>query len=411
MVRLAATIGSTIALDLLSTAAGDAGVSETLDVLAPALDEGLLVFREAGIGAEAVSFRHDRVQQAAMGDDVGGPIDRLAVARRLTAIDRFRPEAVEQYLAAWPSIESSSERCEVATMFDAAAAEAVRVSNYGAAERLLRAACSLTDGDGAVGRRIAWQRTLYLLGRLDEAAEVYAGLVDAAVDPVSLIAATGTQIDSLLNGSRPVEALALGLDWLSRLGLPMPAENAGAEVDRGLADLRMWIDGAVAGQDRHRPEPDDPQILAALTLFTPLMTTAFFIDNNVYNWLAMKAFTLWRDHGPHSLLIAPLACASSVFQHLREDYRTCRRRPSAQLASPVHRPTGGTVLPRPGSAVCGAQDDGRGDRGVRRVGGHGKGGFDRPRDEVVRLEPRRDRVGRHRHAGTSGRFPGDQLGR
>ncbi|MFG1605365.1 diguanylate cyclase [Actinoplanes sp. NPDC049265] len=312
--RVMGWLGNVVPVPVLAAATGtDAG--ELIGTLAPALEDGLL-----SIGGDdaVLGFRHDRVQQAASALVTGA--ERLPVARRLLHSGAFEAEAVEQYLACWEEIDEPEERRRVGDLFQVAAGHAVRVSNHATAERLLAAACAM-DATGAAAPLIGWHRTLYLLGRLDEADRVYDRIIATGGDPVELTPAVSTQVDSLLNRARPADAMVLGLDWLARLGFGVPADDAGA-VGHGLDVVRRWIGQTSVSTDADRPVPAGARIQMAGALLGRVSGAAFFADQGVYARLVVLSHRIWREHGPLPALASVMSNIGSLFISLRDDYRS-----------------------------------------------------------------------------------------
>jgi diguanylate cyclase (GGDEF)-like protein len=328
--QLLGSLGSRVALALLSAAAAVPS-PDLLDILAPAIEDGLLTMRDpdpAGAGA-IVEFRHSRVQQAAMNDGSGSPIDRLAVARRLRDTGVFTAEAVEQYLANWPAINSPGERRLVLPLFRQAAQDAFQIGNYVTAERLLTAACAMADADGGADVETlgAWHQTLYLLGRLEEADHVYdrigagtfAGQNSSTIPAGELVAVASVQIDSLLNRQRATDALTLGLEWMGRLGHPLSGDQS--DVTAGLEHLRWWAARASLEHDLPRPLPTSPDVLAAAKLINHLLAPSFFADPGLGDRLVVTAHRIWEESGPLADLVPRLASITGSLIPLG-DYRT-----------------------------------------------------------------------------------------
>src|SRR2546421_1942665 len=144
-------LGGEVRLGLLGAARGQSSTAPR-ELLTAALEDALLVMDEGDRtgGADAVRFRHDRVQQAAR-DRLDPPTRRalhLAIARRLAAAPELRPVAAEQYLAAVDNLDGPDEQRLAAELFEAAATGASRGSNHAPAERDLAAAAGLWDAPG-----------------------------------------------------------------------------------------------------------------------------------------------------------------------------------------------------------------------------------------------------------------------
>jgi hypothetical protein len=114
-------------------------------MLAPALDEGLLV---AEPGAHpAVRFRHDRIREAVLRgiDPQRRRALQLGMARRLAAVPELFAAAAEQYLPAVDAVADAAERSQVAGLLRRAADQATLIGDYALVDALLTAALRLID--------------------------------------------------------------------------------------------------------------------------------------------------------------------------------------------------------------------------------------------------------------------------
>src|ERR1700761_6980266 len=170
MMESMACLGGRAEVSVLQVAAGVAAGAVDL-VLAPALDEGLLV-TEPGIHP-AVRFRHDRTREAILGglDPPRLHALQLAMARRLAAVPTLFAAAAGQYLPVAGTGSDAAEGHRVVGLLRRAAGQATLVGDSSLVDALLSAALPLLDpGETALlaeahaGRHAA----LYGLGRLEE---------------------------------------------------------------------------------------------------------------------------------------------------------------------------------------------------------------------------------------------------
>ena len=361
LLEMMAVLGSEVPLELLASAAAGA-VQVVEEGLRPALEDGLLMMERGAVGA--VRFRHDRVQEAAFArlTPEARPRLHLMLARRLAAVPEFWGIAAEQYLPTVEGVVDRDERLRVAELFRGHAM-ALRVVNPATAECLLAAALALVGGDRPVaaeplltllesGRHAA----LFALGRMAEADEVYQSIEHSCPGPEELAVAAYTQIPSLVNRGRASEAVALGLDLLGRLGMPVPAaeaeavpaaeaeaaeaeaaaaeaaaaeaaaEAAAAEAVRagirvGLVAVGRWVADGGPAADLQRPDVSDPRVLAAARLLTRLMPAAYISGSAVYGWLVVEAWRLWVEHGPCAELVVPMGNVAFVGQAAMQEFR------------------------------------------------------------------------------------------
>lgn len=328
LVEIMACLGGRADMDLLSVADGHPG-AETEDLLAPALDEGLLVL-EPGEPADAVRFRHDRVHQAIL--DGLTPAAKsalhLGLARRLAPHPEHAEVAAHQYYAVAEHVHDPDERRRVSALLAYAADQALVVSNHAMAERYLAVAVDYADPadrHNLIRLQTLRHASLYSLGRLDEADDVYAAIDRLCHHPALHADATLVQVSGLTNQGRAAEAVALGLEMLGHLGFAAPPpERVQAEIDEGLDLLHRWLDGDAA-DDLRRPEVTEPDLLATAALINRMMAPAFFSNQDTLAWLTLQALRMWVRHGPISTLVGPVAHLTFVTVGRCGDYRTGHR--------------------------------------------------------------------------------------
>jgi predicted ATPase/signal transduction histidine kinase len=320
-----ASLGGELQIELLRCACG-LEKEELEERLAPSLQEGLLVLEQGG---EVLSFRHDRVQQAAYRrlTPAARRALHLELARRLARHPQFAGTAAEQYLPAASVIEAAAERRLAAGLFRQAAAQA-RLIQYALAEKFLAAAMSLLGSPEAspdpLFAAIVTQRhcALYSLGCLEEADEMYALIEALGSDPLELVEAACVQVGSLINRGRGKDALALALPLLRRLGVAVPQpEELSAEVERRLELFYEWVRQDDQEGDLQRPELADPQALAAAKLMSRVIPASFFCDQTMLAWLVTEAARIWGELAPAPHLVGPL-CHVGHLCTARGDFRT-----------------------------------------------------------------------------------------
>ena len=325
MLEAMACLAGRLELSLVQAATGlSAGAIE--EYLIPALDDGLLVL-EPGIHEE-VRFRHDRIQEAIL-TNLTPPRQRALrreLARRLAVSPNLFAVAAQQYLPIIDLVRERDERRRVVELFIRAAEQAKLLSNHALMETQLEAAVELVDPDD-ITTLIAVQtgryQALCSLGRLQEADEVFDTIDRLCRTPAERTEAVLDQVSSLTNRNRPVEAVALGLDQLRRLGVAVPApEQLGAEIDRGLEAFHHWLNSGDERDDLRRPDVTDESIIAIAALINRLMPPAFFSDPAMMAWLALEALRMWAEHGPGRTLVGPVSHIAFVTTPLRGDYRT-----------------------------------------------------------------------------------------
>ncbi|MBC7685056.1 MAG: AAA family ATPase, partial [Bdellovibrionales bacterium] len=300
-----------------------------IECLAPSLEDGLLV-TEQGVKT-MLSFRHDRVQQAVFEhmDLAKRSALHLRLARRLVERPELGQAAAEQYLSAVDSLIDEAECRRAVGLFHAAAARS-RVLNYAVTERFLAAAVKLlkamaipSDANLLFALQVEQHTALYGMGRLEEGDAVYASIVvrcTHTANTIDLIGPAGVQLFSLSNRSRYQEAVALGLQLLSELGLQKPADLRPG-INEGIQRLNAWRRGNDRMHDFERPESHDPVVHAWAKLIMQTVHAAFYCDHALLGWLILESHRLWMEHGPCLELMSSVGCAPNLLLATLQDYR------------------------------------------------------------------------------------------
>jgi diguanylate cyclase (GGDEF)-like protein len=324
VVQAMACLGGRVALNLLQTATG-ASADQLQEHLAPALADGLVVMDTGH--EDTLRFRHDQVQEAILARLGHQPERalRLSLARRLAEVPELFAVAAEQYLPVVDAVRERTERHRVASLLSRAAEQAQLISDFAREERCLRAATALVDGadSAALLEVLARHHTaLYSLGRLDQADQVAGRLDQLSRTPVQRTDATLVQISSLTNRNRLPEAVQLSLELLRQLGCPAPEpEQRDAEVERDLDALYRWA-GQSDDSDDLRPEITDPTLLATGAVLNRAVAPAFFLDQTLTAWLALRAWRIWQQSGPARALVGPACQVAQVIIGRRHDHHT-----------------------------------------------------------------------------------------
>jgi diguanylate cyclase (GGDEF)-like protein len=332
-----ACLGDNLAPAVLAAASGLR--PDVLDAaLSPALEDGLLAtdrqhLSDGGHSAIRLRFRNHRVHETVHAGMAADALRsrHLALARRLAGCTDQGVAAAEQYLAAEEAITAPDEQRRVATLFVAAADEAVQVFHHAAAARYQGAAIALLEmlpaPDPAVLTRLRTARltALYRLGRYEEADQQFAALGPPAGEPLALAEATAVQVVSLSNRGRHREAVAIGVAMLEHLGIHWPGKDAAdpdAAIAAGLAALRTWLaaDLGIATADRRRTE--DPLVRAAARLINRMLPSAQLLDPRTGAWAALASQRLWATHGVCPEVVANLARSAATPNVIGEDTRT-----------------------------------------------------------------------------------------
>jgi diguanylate cyclase (GGDEF)-like protein len=319
LLEIMACLGGEVESSLVEAAAG-CSASELARWMTPALDDGLIVLERGD--DPTVRFRHDRVEQAANSllDHGDRPALHLALATRLQTIAHYEATAAEQFLPVLELIDEPAQRLRCIALFRGAAKQARLLANDVPVHRFLTAAVTMSEAlappDDALTTDLDCEMhaALYRLGRLDEADAIYGSIAGRCSDARQLVDPACAQISSLTNRGQFPQALALGIDLLSRLGLTLPPEDLlDASNERRLRLIGAWRnDEASRASDRERPDAVDARATAAAKLINRMMPPAVFSNPAMLAWLVLESLDLWSEHGPQPLLVGPI-CHVGIF--------------------------------------------------------------------------------------------------
>jgi len=327
-----AALGGKAEVSMLQAATGDAA-SVVEEMLAPALDEGVLVLEPGA--HEVVRFRHDRTREVILRGLVPGRRRalQLAMARRLAEAPELFAAAAEQYLPVIDAVDEAAERSLVIALLRRAAEQAALTGDYALVNALLVAALQLVDpADTPTLIEVHTRRhaALYSLGRLEEADDEYRTIERLSTTALERADATSVQVHSLTHRKRFTDAVGLCLESLRELGLAVPATGRlPAEIDHHFQALYRWLDQTEDAGGLGRPEISDPSLLAAARLLNAALAAAHAADGSVHAWVSLEALRIWLEHGPARSLVGPASAAAFALIALRGDhvagYRAVRR--------------------------------------------------------------------------------------
>ena len=342
-----ALLGADVTLGILVQATGREA-NELISALLPALEQGVIITADAeklmkGEAAARLSFRHDRLQQAAaaLRDETWRKSRHLSMARRLAA-DAADPAAIfrvaEQYAEAHALLEEPQEKENVAALFLAAGRRARQAGALATARRFLRLALELLAPDPwHYAPALSWNLheelhlVCYSLPEYEEADAIYAQLRERAQNAEIMAAPTAIQVMSLSNRTRYEEAVRLGAALLGELGIAVPMENADKEVEQALGELYRSIESGVLERLPTSGEAT-AEAHAAARLLNRMVPAAFFFRPAVANWLVIHAARIWTGGSYGDARIYPMACLPLVTIAARGDHATGYRAARAALA-------------------------------------------------------------------------------
>ncbi|MBP2238552.1 putative ATPase [Sinorhizobium kostiense] len=244
-----------------------------------------LAFRKHG----AYHFLHDRVREAAYALIPEGKraAAHLALGRRLVAntppgaVEERVFEIVGQLNRGLALIGSSGERELVAGLNLIAGRRAKASTAYASALTYLTAGLALLPASGRERRHeLAFALELnrgeceFLTGALGEAEAHLAELARRAISLTDLATVTRLQVDLFMTLGRSDRAVAVGLDYLRRVGVDWPAHPTTDDVQREYARLRQQLGDRSIEALIDMPAMADPVACATMDVLTSLVSPA-----------------------------------------------------------------------------------------------------------------------------------------
>jgi predicted ATPase/signal transduction histidine kinase/ActR/RegA family two-component response regulator len=268
--------------------------------LAPALDMGLLSQRareplRGGPEASATAtyaFSHERVQQAAYA--LIPQQDRAALhlemarllTRALSPDERAQRvfELVEHYTVGAALVEDVDERLSAARLCLTAGLRAKESMAYEDAARFLRQGRSLMPEGGwrehyPLMRHLAMatMQAEYLSGHAAAAQPLAAEILRSTQDVFDEIEVCKFQIEFHLSRQQVSEALEVGLEVLSRLGVDLPREVDAQKARVEQLRSQLQIDRLDVARLEHLPDLSDPLRAGIMRILLVLFTPAYYI--------------------------------------------------------------------------------------------------------------------------------------
>ncbi|MBR8303162.1 AAA family ATPase [Burkholderia dolosa] len=327
MLRLLACIGQRASTRLLAAAAGltDADAARGLQA---ALDAGS-VQRDG----DDWTFWHDRIREAAYASipERERASQHHAIARRLLAAgpacaDAFVVAAQANFARA--VIEAPDECAAFARVNLDAGQQARAATAHHSALGFFRAALDFlgpwNTGDEGLKARMLCGEAEFMTGALDAAEARLAELDGVAGD--GIFGAELTRLRAALYTAlgRFDRALDVGLAFLKRAGIDIPAHPDSADVHREYVRLRGWLDRHGIDALRDLPIVADPLQRAIVDIFADLIPPALYSDQDLVDMILLRAVNLAIEHGHSDASADVYVCMNQIFGARYGDYAASR---------------------------------------------------------------------------------------
>jgi predicted ATPase/signal transduction histidine kinase/AmiR/NasT family two-component response regulator len=295
--------------------------------LLPAIELGLVLplsapdARPTDTGSAPVAaagfhaFAHDRVQQAAYGLVSSQERSRvhLRIARLLEHAlgpeqrEQRLFELAEHFVLGAGLLDDPSERQRVARLCLTAGKRAQEAMARDSSLRFLLAGLALVPAprwqehyELTRDLALATVETAYLTDHVDAAEALCEEILASARDVFDEVAVRELQIISHVMRRRLPEAMAIGLDTLSMLGVEVPRapEQVAGRVPELLGQLRLDEAGVAALEDL--PRLTDPRAAMILRVLERTGSAAFYLDPPLRTLLLLTQVALCMRHGHSS---------------------------------------------------------------------------------------------------------------
>ena len=332
--RQLACVGASAEFSLLETVC-QTSQEDLHESLWEAVRSGLLLRSE-----DSYAFQHDRFQEAAYAliaeesrAEVHLRIGRLLVAH--TPPDRREEaifEIVNQLNRGAVLITSEDERGQLAELNHVAGKRAKASTAYASAVKyFIAGAALLTDDPWERHHDLIFQLEAhraeceFLTGELAIAAERMEMLRTRAANTVELATATCLGIDIYVTLGRIERAVAIGLDYLHRLGNEWPLHPTEEQVRREYERVWTLLGSREIEEVIDFPLMSDPTSIATLDVLTKVSTPALFTDTNLYALVICRAIALSIERGNNDGSCFHYVLLSTVAGHGFGDYKNAFR--------------------------------------------------------------------------------------
>ena len=274
--------------------------------LSPALRSRLLS-RQQG----AYRFLHDRVREAAYAliPEPERANIHLAIGRRLAAQEASTVketifEIVGQLNRGTMLITDGEEHERLAELNLLAGRRAQGSTAYASALNYFTAGAALLTEDAWTHRHdLAFALELhraeceFLIGQLAEAEARLAKLAALSVGPSESARVTRLQVDLFMTLGRTDRAVEVGLDWLRRFGIDLPARPTRQDLAEEYAQLWRELGDRPIEALLELPAMADPVVCASVDVLTSLVTPALFTDERLRGLIIGRMGNLSLKHG------------------------------------------------------------------------------------------------------------------
>jgi len=308
LLRLAACVGNSFPLQLLSIISDGGETAEVEQGLEPALQEGLLVRS----GPEQYRFLHDRIQQAA--HSLISVEERKAVHLRIgrLLLASLSPEEVREKLfdvvgqlnAGSELITHPEERHRIARLNAEAGWRARASTAFQSAVAYFERAFHLLPGDPwetdpglAFRLRLDQASCEHMSGNAAEARRLVEELRPRARTRTELAAVYRMKCSLHQAASEVAAAVTCLLECLAQMGMSISARPSWEEVVAANEEIWTLMGARTIESLIDQPRMTDPDMEATMSVLAALLAPAFFTDRNLLLLQVCRMVSFLLRHG------------------------------------------------------------------------------------------------------------------
>ncbi|MEM7066072.1 MAG: adenylate/guanylate cyclase domain-containing protein [Cyanobacteria bacterium P01_B01_bin.77] len=299
---MAACVGASFDVETLSLVA-EQDPAIVCEMLEPALQMGLLLASEQ---TQALTFLHDRVQQAAYDllDSGEKSALHLRIGQHLQQQLATLPEKlfeVVDHLNLGRSQLSLEQWLEVAQLNLEAGQRAKQATAYQAAEQYLAV------GVECLGEIVApsltydlhreWAEVQYLLGEFDASQSTIDYLLQQNLSPLQQAEVYNLRIVQNTIQTNYQAALEAGKEALAVLGITLPLTDLEVFFKVEYAELRESLEGRTLASLGELPTITEPEKIFAVELLSNLGSAAYRYDRRVWQMIVVLSINLFLKYG------------------------------------------------------------------------------------------------------------------
>ncbi len=313
--KICACYGNRFNLESVAVIRGN-GIDATYAQCAPAIDEGLIVFK-----GNAGMFSHDRIREGVYGllTEPEGVQIHYRIGQYLLEntpeerLDENITDIVNQFNIARELITSVDELKQAARLNCRAGEKAVRSGAFEAAfyyfntgialitaataERTDPEAYWKTDYELALALYNGCSQAAYLVGDYEEMRRLTEIIFDHAKTIHDPVLAHTTRLHTLMAENRLEEVIGSGLSVLRFLGVTLPKKPAKRHVLAELIRTKLYIMGKKPQDFLKLPMTEDPDISRRIAVMAVITATAYWTAPNLLPIIAFRLVRAFARHG------------------------------------------------------------------------------------------------------------------